>query len=391
MSQNQLIPQPPHKPSKSLDLRIICTLHNQSSDFQLVPTSTSPKISSSQSSPSSPSSPASASSQIYPLFYQVPLPHETYLNSPNFLNTSTLSNPSSPSSPNFSSSPQFKSPFHNSCKTDQAKQFCQTCKQCLSTSKTYKILSQALHNEKDLLEKSNLVTREKVKKTNNKLKSRITDLESVITKIKHSCKFTSESLDDYSESCLELKARKKDLNEKIEFTNKEVLRLMNQVDCLKTEENSALAVLEYEKSNSTVLKKKLIQIRNDLARLQDSNFEKIKRIEEVRLEIRDFHSREIGSKKTKIKSLILEDCKKLEMIKEENERIGEIINLTEESSRAGSVATMEEVSTNHEDEESLKEYASKLQEQQDRISNLKLELEQKRQEINGEICKCIVL
>ena len=391
MSLNQLIPESPHKPSKSLDLKIICTLCTQSSDFQLIPTSSSPLSQSSLSGPSDPSSPASASSHIYPLFYQIPLAHETFPSSPNFPNPSPISNPSSPSSANFSSSPQFKSPFHNSCKTDQTKQFCQTCKQCLSTSKTYKILSQALLQERSLLENSALASSLKVKKTNSKLKSRITDLESVITKIKHSCKFTSESLNDYSESCLELKTKKKELNEKIESTNKEVLRLMNQVDHLKTEENSVLAVLDYEKTSSAVLKKKLIQIRNDLARLQDSNFEKIKRIEEVRLEIRDFHSREVGSKKTKIKSLIVEDCKKLEMIKEENERIGEIINLTEESSRAGSVATMEEVSTNHEDEESLKEYASRLQEQQDRISNLRQELEQKRLEINGEICKCIVM
>ena len=32
------------------------------------------------------------------------------------------------------------------------------------------------------------------------------------------------------------------------------------------------------------MKKKLIEIRNDLAKLQDSNFEKIQRIEEVKFE-----------------------------------------------------------------------------------------------------------
>lgn len=388
MSLNQLTFSSSHKASKSLDLVILCSLCRSNPEFHLISSTQSAQT------PQSPLNSSNPSSRLQQFSNQITSNTSTLPISPNFptfSTFSTFSNPSSPSSANLALSPQFKSPFQDSCTPDKTCKPCETCTQCLNSSLTYKLLSKTLQNEKELLEKSSLLANQKLKKTNFKLKSRIADLESVITKLKHSCKFTSESLSDYTESCFDLKAKKKELKEKNYLTNKEVLRQINQLDSLKIEENSVLGLLEREKSNSAGLKKKLIDIRNDLARLQDSNFEKIQKIEEVRLEIREFHNRNIGRRKTKIKSLIDEDCKQLELIKEENEKIGEIINLTEESSRTGSVVTMEEVSTSHEDEESIKEYTFKIQEQHLRICNLRLELEHKRQDINGNTCKCIVI
>jgi hypothetical protein len=183
---------------------------------------------------------------------------------------------------------------------------------------------------------------------------------------------------------------KLNLKHELQSTQAEIKSLQSDYLQLKQEENRLISQVDYERSSSMVLKKELVKLRSDLASLQDKNFEKIRRIEEIRLEIRDFHNRNLGRKKTKLKGMITDDFKQLVRIREENEKIGEIINLTEESSRTGSMITCEEVSTNHEDEESLKEYAEKLQQQQARIWRLKLELEQKN-EINAESCKCLVM
>ena len=89
--------------------------------------------------------------------------------------------------------------------------------------------------------------------------------------------------------------------------------------------------------------------------------------------------------------MIDKDSKQLDLMKEENEKIGEIINLTEESSRTESVATIEEYGTNHEDEESVKEYTIKIKDQHLRICNLELDLQHMSKDVNGKTCKCTVI
>ena len=232
----------------------------------------------------------------------------------------------------------------------------------------------------------------KLLKVKEKFRSRISDIQTVLNKIKHSSKFTSNSLEDYYESLTYLGDSETSLKLQYSQLNAEISSLKSYLSQLKSTETKNSSELAQKEAFHKSIKKQLITLRNDLATLQDQNYENIKKLEDIKTDLKTFHLGCQNRRKTRLKSLITEDLQKLEILLEENSKIEEFIQFTEGSSRTGSIATMEEVSTNNEEDESIKEISLKLLEQQTVIWQIKLEMERKnRQDLSLKTCKCIIL
>lgn len=263
-----------------------------------------------------------------------------------------------------------------------------TCEQCTSLLIYSRKLSYLCTSIPQTLEPA----QSKLMKVKNKFQARISDIQTVLNKIKHSTKFTSNSLEDYSESLTHLSDSQTILNLQYTQLNTEIQSLKSFISQLKLTESEKSSELAQKESFHKSIKKQLITLRNDLATFQDENYENIKKLEDIKTDLKTFHLRSHNRKKTKLKSMIAEDSQKLEVLLEENSKIEEFIQFTEGSSRTGSIATIEEVSTNNEEEESIKEISLKLQEQQTVIWQMKLEMEKKkRQDLSSETCKCFIL
>lgn len=261
------------------------------------------------------------------------------------------------------------------------------CEECRSHVKFLQKLSSLCDSSSVSLES----VQEKLLKVSQKYKNRISDIQTVVNKIKQSTKFTCDSLQDYQDSLTYLIESQSTQISKNSSAKSEILLLTQHIFDLKSLRDQKSSELTQKEEFHKSIKRQLVSLRNDLALLQDENYENIKKIEDKKIELTNFHSRSDSRKKTKLKSNIVENSQKFEGLLEENSKIEEFIQVTEGSSRTGSITTMEEASTNNEEDESLKEISLKLQEQQAAIWQLNQEIERKKiQDLSHKSCKCFI-